>query len=58
MKFGVLPMGFGMALMQNPEARAYYQQLPKNKQMELINSTHEIRSKQEMQRFVASITKL
>ena len=58
MKFGALPVGLGMAQMQNPEASACYQQLTPNKQMELVDGTHEIHSKEEMRRFVAAISKL
>lgn len=53
-----LPMGFGMALLQNKAARDVYDALPLTKQMELIDGTHTIRSKQEMQRYVAAITLL
>ena len=53
-----LPMGFGMALLQNKEARDIYDMLPLNRQIDIINGTHEIHSKKEMQQYVASITKL
>ncbi len=55
---GYLPMGFGMALLQNKEAMEAYDQLPRNKQIEVINGTHSIRSKQEMQNYVASLVRL
>lgn len=50
-----LPMGFGMALLQNEKAREAFDQMPLNTQMEIINGTHSIRSKQEMQRYVSTI---
>ncbi len=50
-----LPMGFGMALLENKEARTVYDGLPLNVQMELINGTHGIRSKAEMKAYVAKI---
>lgn len=53
-----LPMGFGMALLQNKEARDIYDALPLNRQMDIINGTHEIHSKKEMQQYVASIASL
>ena len=55
---GYLPMGFGMALLQNKEAMEAYDRLPQNKQIEVINGTHSIRSKQEMQNYVASLVRL
>lgn len=53
-----LPMGFGMALLQNKEAREVYDALPINQQMEILNGVHGIRSKSEMQRYVSSIVQL
>lgn len=50
-----LPMGFGMALLQNEKARATFDALPLNTQMEIINGTHAIRSKKEMQQYVSAI---
>jgi hypothetical protein len=48
-------MGFGMALLQNEAARSAYDKLPLNVQMEILNGTHGIRSKAEMQQYVADI---
>lgn len=53
-----LPMGFGMALLQNRAALEIYDQLPRDKQIEVINGTHKIRSKQEMQQYVEALTRL
>lgn len=53
-----LPMGFGMALLQNEAAREAYDSLPMNRQIEILNGIHTVRSKAEMQRYVASIPTL
>lgn len=55
---GYLPMGFGMALLQNKDALEAYDRLPRDQKMAVINGTHDIRSKQEMQNYVASLVKL
>ncbi len=53
-----LPMGFGMALLQNQEAREVYDALPLDQQIQIVNGVHSIRSKAEMQRYVAKIPTL
>lgn len=50
-----LPMGFGMALLQNRQAQRVYDSLPLGAQMEILNGTHGIRSKAEMRDYVARI---
>lgn len=50
-----IPMGLGMALAQNLDAMNYFSSLGNEKQQEIINHTHEIRSKNEMQQFVSHI---
>ena len=47
-----LPMGFGMALLQNREATAYFDALSESEQRRIIQKTQSIRSKSEMQIFV------
>lgn len=47
-----LTMGFGMALMQNEQALQCFSELPEDKKQQILNQTHSIRSKQEMQNFV------
>ena len=47
-----LPMGFGMALTQNPQAMAWFSSLAPERQKEIVAHTHAIRSKAEMQAFV------
>ena len=51
-----LPMGFGMALTQNPQAMAWFSGLPTEQQRQIIDQTHSIRSKAEMQSFVRHLT--
>ena len=50
--FQELPMGFGMALFQNPSAAEYFESLSVPERMQIIDQTHQITSKQEMQEFV------
>ena len=51
-----LPMGFGMALAQYPQAMAYFSELSPDRQRDLIEHTHTINSKDEMKAFVRSLT--
>ena len=44
-----------MALAQNTDAMKYFCSLSKEKQQELINKTHEIKSRKEMRSFVTDI---
>ena len=53
-----LPMGFGMALLQNKEARDAFDAMPMNQQTKILEGVHGIRSKSEMQQYVASIPTL
>ena len=52
-----MPMGLGMALARNTEAMAYFATLTPAHQREIIEHTHTITSKKEMQRFVDSLAK-
>jgi len=47
-----IPMGFGMALAQNLPAMEKFSELPPALQHEIIEYTHQIRSKEEMRRYV------
>ena len=47
-----MPLGLGMALMQNPSALDRFSTLNEDEKRELIGSTHGIRSKEEMRTFV------
>ena len=50
-----IPMGFGMALAQNSSALNYFSSLSEKEQQAIIEKTHGIRSKQEMQSFVGNM---
>ncbi len=50
-----IPMGLGMALAQNIEAMNHFSALPKLSQNEIIEHTHSINSKEEMQSYVQSL---
>lgn len=49
---GDIPMGFGMALAQNSQALAYFAGLPDYKKQLIIEGTHAVESKEEMQQYV------
>ncbi|MGN0181437.1 MAG: hypothetical protein ACI4DP_03355 [Candidatus Ornithomonoglobus sp.] len=50
-----LPLGFGMALMKNPQAFEAFSHMSYAQQQSIIDGTHSIYSKQEMRAYVASI---
>jgi len=50
-----IPMGLGMALMQNMPAFDYFAGLSMNERQAIIDHTHSIRSKQEMRAYVNSL---
>ena len=52
-----LPLGFGMALAQHPEAMARFTALSEAEQQAIIDGTHAVRSKQEMQAYVENLMK-
>ncbi|MBE6011778.1 YdeI/OmpD-associated family protein [Anaeropeptidivorans aminofermentans] len=52
-----IPIGLSMALAQDLTAMSYFAGLPRYKQNEIIEQTHSIQSKEEMQSFVASLRK-
>ena len=52
-----LPLGFGMALAQHPEAMARFAALSEAEQQAIIDGTHAVRSKQEMQAYVENLVK-
>lgn len=47
-----LPLGFGMALAKYPRSMSYFANLSENEQKQIVEQTHSINSKQEMQDFV------
>jgi len=50
-----LPLGFGMALTQNAQAMEYFSALPQQRQEDIVQQTHAIQSKQEMQDYVQGL---
>lgn len=52
-----LPLGFGIALAKNNSAMEYFSTLTPAHRREVIAHTHTIRSKEEMERFVAELDK-
>ena len=50
-----IPLGLGMALAQHPEAMIRFANLPEAEKRRIIDHTHEISSKREMQSYVNSL---
>jgi len=50
-----IPMGLGMALMQNKPAMEYFSSLSDESKQQIIEHTHTIKSKEEMQAYVDSL---
>lgn len=50
-----MPVGFGMALAQNPEALQKFAMFSEDKKQEIIQGTHSVKSREEMQQYVNSI---
>ena len=50
-----IPMGFGMALLQNEAANRAFQSLSPEQQQAVLQRTHTVSSKQEMRALVASL---
>lgn len=51
-----LPLGFGMALAKNLSAMEFFAALPESERQRIIDRTHSIKSKEEMQEYVNSLT--
>ena len=51
-----LPMGFGMALAKNTKALTAFASLSEEGRRAVIDGTHAIRSKREMQQYVDGLT--
>ena len=58
MKRGDVPVGFAMALAQNPEAMEKIALLSEEKKKEIIDGTHSVKSKQEMHDYVNKIVNM
>ena len=52
-----MPMGLDIALAKNQAAKDYFHSLPEAAQARIIEHTHMIQSKEEMQAFVDSLVK-
>ena len=50
-----LPLGFGMALAQNEAAMKSFESLSEIEKEAIVQRTHQVNSKQEMQSLVASL---
>ncbi|MDD6991524.1 MAG: hypothetical protein PUI48_06830 [Oscillospiraceae bacterium] len=50
-----IPLGFGMALAQNSEAMTRFSAMSEEQRGQLIEGTHSVRSKKEMQAYVDRI---
>ncbi len=50
-----IPVGLGMALAQRPEAMEKFAALSETKKQEIIQGTHLVSSKKEMQQYVDKI---
>ena len=53
---GDLPLGLGMALMQNADAFLYFSALDANQQNQIIEKSKQVKSRKEMKSFVDSLT--
>ncbi|MCF2596491.1 hypothetical protein [Pseudoflavonifractor phocaeensis] len=51
-----LPLGFGFALAQNPEAMKTFSDLPESKQSEILQKARNVSSKGEMQSLVNTLS--
>ena len=50
-----LPLGFGMALAQQPDAMKKFSNMTEDEQNRILSKIHNIDSKQEMQSFVSRL---
>lgn len=55
MKRDEMPIGFTMALAQNPDAMQKFAMLNEDKKREIVAGTHSIKSKDEMHRYVTNL---
>ena len=51
-----LPLGFSLALAQNPQAMQVFANLSETKRQEILQKTHTVSSKAEMQELVDRLT--
>ncbi len=50
-----MPMGFGMALIQNEKSAKFYENCTSVQKAAILNQVHMIESKEEMQAFVDNL---
>lgn len=50
-----MPVGLGMALAMNPEAKQKFASLPDEKKWQIVSGTHAVESKDEMKQYVENI---
>ncbi len=55
MEQGEMPIGFSMALAQNPQAMQKFAMLSEEKKKQIIDGTNAVGSKEEMHRYVNKI---
>lgn len=53
-----IPLGLGMALMQDPDAFFYFNSLDEKKQTKIIEGTKNISSREEMRSYVRNLNML
>ncbi len=53
-----MPVGFSMALAQNPEAMQKFAMLSEEKKNEIINGTHSVKSRREMHEYVNKLNNI
>lgn len=53
-----IPLGLGMALMQNPDAFFYFNALSPEKQQRIIDDTKKINSRDEMRSYVDGLSSM
>lgn len=58
MKRDEMPMGFSMALAQNPEAMQKFAMLSESEKRQIIDGTHSVKSRQEMHEYVNKLINL
>lgn len=56
MDYSDLPVGFGMALLQNEDAMKQFEGLDESQKQAVINKTRKINSKNDMKCFVNSLS--
>ncbi len=58
MKRDEMPVGFSMALAQNPEAMQKFALLSEDEKKKIIEGTHSVKSKQEMHEYVNKLNNI